>query len=228
MIKKYTDDEFSIAKSNDKLKFECYQCGNIFLRKKKYVLHELKTNKKEIKFCNLRCFGLFKNKKIKYNCTNCNSIIFKNKRDVEKSKSGNLFCNSSCSATYNNKHKKSGTRRSKLEVWIEEQLKNKYNFNIVFNGKDAINSELDIYIPSLKLAFELNGIFHYEPIYGYDKLKKVENNDNRKYQACLENKIELCIIDTSSSKKFKPERDIKYLNIIKDIIEKKINKIDEY
>jgi hypothetical protein len=67
-----------------------------------------------------------------------------------------------------------------------------------------------------------------QSIYGEEKLKKIENNDNRKYQACLENKIELCILDTSSSKKFKPERDIKYLNIIKSIIEEKINKIDKY
>jgi hypothetical protein len=228
MIRKYTDEEFMIAKSDDKLKFECYQCGSIFLRKKKYVLHEFKRNKNEIKFCNLKCFGLYKNKKIQYNCSNCNSIIFKTKRDIKRSKSGNLFCNSSCSAMYNNTHKKTGTRRSKLEFWIEEELKKMYEFEIIFNDKKRINSELDIYIPSLNLAFELNGIFHYEPIYGEEKLKKIENNDNRKYQACLENKIELCILDTSSSKKFKPERDIKYLNIIKSIIEEKINKIDKY
>ena len=86
-----------------------------------------------------------------------------------------------------------------------------------------MNSELDIYIPSLKLAFELNGIFHYEPIYGEDKLNKVKNNDGRKYQACFENKIELCIIDVSGSKNFKPERDKKYLDIIISIIELKYN-----
>jgi len=43
---------------------------------------------------------------------------------------------------------------------------------IHFNKKDAINSELDIYIPSLKLAFELNGIFHYEPIFGKENFLK--------------------------------------------------------
>jgi hypothetical protein len=36
---------------------------------------------------------------------------------------------------------------------------------------------------------------------------------------CLENGIELCIIDTSSSKHFKPERDKKYLDIITKIID---------
>ena len=70
----------------------------------------------------------------------------------------------------------------------------------------------------LKIAFELNGIFHYEPIYGKEKLESIKNNDDRKFQACLEKGIEFCVIDTSGSKSFKPERDRKYLNIIEDII----------
>jgi hypothetical protein len=162
------------------------------------------------------------NNRIYTKCKNCNIDIITKAYRLKKSKSGNSFCNLSCAATYNNTHKTSGTRRSKLEFWIEEELKKIYEFEIIFNDKKRINSELDISIPALNLAFELNGIFHYEPIYGDEKLKKIENNDNRKYQACLENKIELCILDTSSSKKFKPERDIKYLNIIKSIIENKI------
>ena len=77
------------------------------------------------------------------------------------------------------------------------------NLEIHYNRKDAINSELDIYIPELELAFELNGIFHYEPIYGAEKLQQIQNNDDRKFQACLEKGISLCIIDTSSLKYFK-------------------------
>jgi hypothetical protein len=77
------------------------------------------------------------------------------------------------------------------------------SLDIHYNRKDAINSELDIYIPSLKLAIELNGIFHYEPIYDQDKLDQIQNNDHRKFQACAENGISLCIIDTSSLKYFK-------------------------
>lgn len=72
------------------------------------------------------------------------------------------------------------------------------------------------------MAFELNGIFHYEPIYGNDKLNQIQNNDNRKYQACLEHNIELCIIDTSYFKHFKEDKAKEFLNIISSIINLKV------
>ena len=88
------------------------------------------------------------------------------RKEARGSKSGHLFCNHSCAATYNITHKTVGTRRSKLEVWLESQLRELYpNLTLLPNDKTAINSELDFYFPELKLAFELNGIFHYEPIY---------------------------------------------------------------
>lgn len=135
--------------------------------------------------------------------------------------SPNHFCTQSCSATYNNQHKRYGTRRSKLEEYLEKELTLEYSTEMHFNRKDTINSEIDIYIPELKLAFELNGIFHYEPIYGPDKLCKIQNNDNRKFQACLEKGIELCIVDTSALKYFKPANAKVYLDIIKSIIKKR-------
>ena len=69
-------------------------------------------------------------------------------------------------------------------------------------------------------VFELNGIFHYEPIYGKDKLDKIKNNDNRKFQACLEKNIELAIIDISSVGHFTEKRGADFLSIVVDIIEK--------
>lgn len=151
-----------------------------------------------------------------YSCLNCDKK-FKG-RKYEKRK----FCCQSCSGTYNNTHKTHGTRRSKLEKYLEKELIQLYpNLEIHFNRKNAINSELDIYIPSLKLAFELNGIFHYEPIFGEEKLEQIQNNDDRKFQACLQEGIELCIIDSSSLKYFKEQKAKKYLDIICDILEEK-------
>lgn len=93
---------------------------------------------------------------------------------------------------------------------------------VIYNGKEVINSELDIYIPNLNLAIELNGIFHYEPIYGKEKLASIQNNDNRKFQACLELGIELMVIDSSGLTYFKENKAMKYYNPIKQIIDRKL------
>lgn len=154
-----------------------------------------------------------------YKCKSCGKIV-KGKRYSKYKNS--VFCSQTCAAVYNNTHKTHGYRRSKLERWIEGQLTTLYpSLEIHFNRKDAIDSELDIYIPSLKIAFELNGIFHYEPIYSQEQFNKIQNNDQRKFQACLEKQIELCIIDTSQQKYFKIQNSEKYLNLIKEIIVKK-------
>ena len=146
-------------------------------------------------------------------------VLYKVRSQIKLSKSGNNFCSKSCAAKWNNAHRKHGTRRSKLEKWLEEQLTVLYpDLEFHFNRKDAINGELDIYVPSLNLAFELNGIFHYEPIYGNEKLGSIQNNDDRKIQACLERDIELCVIDTSSQKYFKPKTAQKYLDIVTTIV----------
>lgn len=148
-------------------------------------------------------------------CASCGKQVRRTLSATKRCKSDRVFCNRSCSTRYNNCHKNHGTRRSKLEAWIESELVKLYpSLEFHFNQKDAINSELDIYVPSLKLAFELNGIYHYEPIHGAEKLATIQNNDSRKLQACVERGISFCTIDTSASKSFKPERDRKYLDII--------------
>lgn len=163
-----------------------------------------------------------------FQCTHCNKVIpyeagKARKADLKYSTNKKSFCNRSCAASYNNTHKTHGTRRSKLEVYIEEKLPVLYPYLVFhFNRKDAIDSELDIFIPSLKLAFELNGIYHYEPIHGKDKLVSIQNNDNRKFQACLERGIELCIIDSSKLNYFKESNAAPFLEIINKVIHQKV------
>jgi len=105
-----------------------------------------------------------KNKPIEINCKNCNKIFKKKICDIKKTP--NSFCSRSCSTTYNNTHKKYGHRRSKIEKLICDIIRKEYpNIKILENSKELINFELDIYLPELKLAIELNGPTHYEPIY---------------------------------------------------------------
>lgn len=195
----------------------CIWCKNIFNRHKRYEKHLKRLNS----YCSIKCRNEHDSfiGTTEVICKQCNKTFRKHNSKI---KHKNNFCTQSCAARYNNTHKTHGTRRSKLEKWLEEKLKEKYsNLDIHFNRKDAINSELDIYIPSLKLAFELNGIYHYEPIHGPEKLASIKNNDQRKFQACLEQSIELCIIDTSSFTYFKENKANKFLNIIIEIISKR-------
>ena len=125
------------------------------------------------------------------------------------------FCSKSCATTYNNKNKKIGTRRSKLELYIEEVLSKQFNSEEVwFNDKKTIGSELDIYFPKLKLAFELNGPFHYRPIYGEKKFNRIKKMDEQKKSLCKTKGIELVSIDTQNQLQFTEQSSIIYVEAI--------------
>lgn len=201
----------------------CDECHKDFFAKKTLVLRFVKNkSKNSYKYCSGECFQQTRRKpKIKVKCENCGNDFVKDQCNLKKYPRS--FCSSRCVCVYNNSHKTKGFRRSKLEIWLESQLNKIYpNLIIHYCRNEAIKAELDIYIPSLKLAFELNGIFHYEPIYGKEKLKSTLTNDKRKFQACLENGIELCIIDVQEIHNFKPERGQKFLDIILNIINQKL------
>jgi len=206
------------------INLKCSVCNIEYQRYNSWYSSNLKNNPNKKWYCSKKCEGKDKFVKVNVECKNCNKSFLKLPNQIKKSP--NHFCSRSCAATFNNQNKTHGTRRSKLEKWLEEKLSNIYpTLEIHYNKKDTINSELDIYIPSLKLAFELNGIFHYESIYGEEKLKQIKNNDNRKFQACLERGIELCIIDVSKLSYFKPDNAKKYLNIILEILNFKMVRV---
>lgn len=197
-------------------KIKCDFCKVEFEKETKHIKNNKRRGFKN--YCSKQC-GYKGNTKSKIiNCKQCGKSVLRRVSEIKKVK--NTFCSRSCSVTYSNAHKKHGTRRSKLEDYLEKQLKKLYpNLQILYNDITAIKSELDIYIPSLCLAFELNGIFHYEPIFGDEKLQQTQNNDQKKFYLCHKARINLCVIDTSGQKYFKPSTSQKYLNIITKIID---------
>lgn len=223
----HTIEEFEYAGNHDQLKLLCEQCSEPFLKTKLQIKRFLNPTIKDTGcFCSLKCSGLGIVKRKGWNrkevtCKHCGVSFLKRNSQIDQSR--NDFCSRSCSTSYHNKNKKIGIRRSKLEFYLEDKISKTFPKLLVqYNKKDAINSELDIYIPSLNLAFELNGIFHYEPIFGSEKLSSIQNNDERKYQACLERGIELCIINTSKQNNINAKTCPKYWEILLTIIQSKI------
>jgi endogenous inhibitor of DNA gyrase (YacG/DUF329 family) len=170
-------------------------------------------------FCSMKCVHAHNITRKLINCAECGKPVYKTVSKILHHPQ--LFCSRTCSGKYNTAHKTYGYRRSKIEVWLEDQLGILYpDLEIIYNSSVTIGLELDIYIPSLKLAFEINGIFHYEPIYGEKTLNQIQERDNNKFQHCIEKNISLCILDADRAI-CSPKNCATYLNIITDIIETK-------
>lgn len=217
MIPKFNDSDFENGQLNDSFELQCVQCNSMFYRTKYQIKRFLNPKICERgNFCSLKCKFENQIKKVAIQCTNCNITIYKT--PCQKT-TINSFCSQSCAASYNNKNKTFGIRRSKIEKWIEDKLSFLYpNLVIVYNKKEAIHSELDIYIPSLNIAFELNGITHYKPIYGIEKFEKIRTNDLNKLKACQDSNIYLYIIDVSLHTYVIPKTSQFYLDKITKVI----------
>lgn len=114
-----------------------------------------------------------------------------------------------------------------MEILLEEVIiANFADVIYLVNDKSVIGSELDFYFPDLRFAIELNGIFHYEPIYGEKKFEQIKNNDQQKMIRCYEQGIELCVIDISSitylSKKVIERYKTLFIEILKKVSLRKL------
>lgn len=196
----------------------CDKCKKEFnITTAKYKQY-IKNNVKNI-CCSRKCKGLLSQNRIKTKCGNCLKEITVKMKEYKKSKSGKAFCSQSCSAIYNNKLKRK-SKRSKIEERLFNLLVKEFsNLIILSNDKTMLNGlEVDIAIPELKLAIEWNGIVHFKPIYGGEKLQKIQNKDSEKLKIASEKDINLIVIsDLVSNDKIlnKAFEDIK--NIIKNI-----------
>jgi len=65
-----------------------------------------------------------------------------------------------------------------------------YECNKLYHGY-----EFDFMFPTLSLAIEINGIFHREPIYGEEKLKRTQKRDREKKKICKKHGIKLIILE---------------------------------
>ena len=184
----------------------CENCKKEFER----TLSQYNKNKQRYKhiFCSNKCKSKFYNFRKKIKCAYCNKVVIRKRKELKKYKSGKSFCSSSCAAKYNNTHRTTGNRLSKSEKYLVKLIKQKCpELKIIIGDRKICKGlELDIVVPSLKLAIEWNGICHYKPIYGKEKFKDIKEKDIQKrlylHEYDPEYKL-ITIIDTS--KRFSEE-----------------------
>ena len=132
---------------------QCENCNKEFQYRSAVATSRVNHNTTPPTFCSRRCHYEFRGKRdtVVISCTQCNTPVKRRRSAIKKNKSGRFFCSKSCAATYNNTHKAHGTRRSKLEAYLESKLRSEFpNLEIICNGKEAIGSELDFYFPQLR------------------------------------------------------------------------------
>lgn len=182
---------------------KCYHCNQPVIRQKRTVDYYRKKGDIYRAFCNQKCRSAYEFNKshILFSCTECKKETLAYKSQLKKSRTGNNFCSRSCKAKYVNRTRITPVR-SKLERWIEQKLLVLYpKLHFMFNDRTILNGlEMDIFIPELKLAIELNGLSHYQPIYGQENLDKMLINSEIKRERCKQLDIRLIEIDISKQR----------------------------
>jgi len=110
----------------------------------------------------------------------------------------------------------------KLIVLIKKRFP---NLKLIPNDKIMLDGlEVDIGIPSLNLGIEWNGIVHFKPIYGQDKLTKIQQNDAKKQIIAQNKKINLIVIpDLVSNDAKVKEAFMSIAKIIDQLLKNKIS-----
>lgn len=172
----------------------CDACSATFAVAKKYItFRETHGTKKCGTYCSVTCRRVGSRKGNVVACSQCDTLLYRKPHHIKQSKSGRQFCNQSCAARFNNANKQSGYRRSQLEIFIEQQLKIEFPLLAFKTNDRTFGIEFDFYIPNMKIALEINGIVHYQPIYGLEKYAIIQANDIKKKTICGKENITLII-----------------------------------
>lgn len=191
---------------------KCDFCFNSFERNIK------QCNKSEKHFCSQSCSAKYwngirypiKNRKlakkripkipVELECSNCSKLFYR--KYLQPNKTKKRFCSKSCQAIYANKNwnrsSRFGINKSRCETILKDIiLKSFPDLEILENNRTIVTGglELDLFIPSKKVAIELNGPCHFIPLFGSEELQKTQHKDLLKIKYCQENNIKFFVVN---------------------------------
>jgi len=182
---------------------ECDYCKKDFEIPVAYFKRSLKINPDHKFCCSKECQdnSLVTNEYRYYTdyevpCAYCGKKVIRKGHQIENTKNGVHFCCRKHKGRYMLLLTPNGVMRSQLEQKLEQHIKTFYNIEAIFNDRTLCHGyEVDIYFPKYKLAIEINGPCHYEPIYGLETLAEIQKKDKIKQRICVKHGVKLVVID---------------------------------
>lgn len=179
---KLCGNEWKISPHNVLINEKCPICGD-----KQRVLKRIEEETKKRNYT-FECFCDKEGNEIEYK-----GMIYTFLK-LKCNKCGNIWSTTSCNNFLNGGYGCSKCKASKIEMDIENLLKEN-NIEFVQYNKTILNGlELDFYLPQYKTAIECQGIQHFvskDFFGGQEEFKKLFKRDNKKKQLCDENGIKL-------------------------------------
>jgi hypothetical protein len=173
--------------------------------KKSKSLKNSWINRLSKKYKNLQIIeGNYDNRTLKIKCNLNKNHIFDTYLDLlhNRLEFGSILC-TTCNPINSN--------RSSHEDLIYDFIRNNYSGDIILNSRNIIKPyEIDIFLPELKIGFDINGL------HWHNELKKDKNYHKLKTDLCLEKEIQFI--------QFYEDDIINKLPIIKSMILNKLNK----
>jgi hypothetical protein len=123
-----------------------------------------------------KCEETWRQKKVlvEWECPQCHKKLQVSQRESSRRK----YCSGTCRNLATNPSRNGSV--SKAESLLCDLLETS-GYSIDRNRRDILSGlEIDIWIPSLQISIEYNGIHHLKPIHGEETLRKIQAKDSLK------------------------------------------------
>lgn len=115
--------------------------------------------------------------------------------------------------------RKAGKLGSKLEIFFMERLIED-GYKVEFHKEQILSNtklQIDLFLPMIRTAIEVDGPSHFEPVWGDDTLKKNQKYDTKKNGLILGK--DLALVRVKQTKDFSKSRATKLYQELKDVLD---------